>query len=233
MLCRLISLTILLLTIHALVIHTLGNEVNFLEIFLLEVLWLTLLFLERRYKNEARRGLLVLFALYSGYFLPRTLELMPDRFVSGILSVDVIFDNWMFLLIDKSVMLTVKTNRVFIVYNDQPIAEYLIGCSSLRAIPMLVSVASLIPVSWERRILAMIIPSLLVFPTNALRVVAIVLFSKYFGVNMQIAHILLSPFITIVLFSILMEIQDKILRGMLFNYLTVGFETLLQCVFQR
>ncbi len=226
MLTKLASLLILIFTFHALLIHTMANEVDFWEIFLLEALWLILLFTQE-FNDETKRGLLTLFALYSGYFLPRTLELSKGVTLH-LLSIDVFFNNLFFSLIDKNLKMMVVTDKVMIVYGKQFIAEYLIGCSSLRAIPMLISAVLFIPATWRKKIFAMIIPSVLVFPSNAFRVAAIVLFSEYFKVNMWVAHILLSPALTVILVTLLMEIQDRILHGLLFKYITIGFEALLK-----
>lgn len=87
---------LIVLTIHALTIHTMAGELNPLEIVIIEILWLPLLLYSREMNDEERKGLFVLFASYSGYFLPRLLELLPHDLLLMFFLLDVVFNNWIF-----------------------------------------------------------------------------------------------------------------------------------------
>ncbi len=217
----------MIVTLHALTVHTLGGELSYGEIILIEVLWIPILLFSR---TECKRSLYVLFGAFSGYFLPRLLNIVPWSYLQPLLTPDLIVNNLVFKLFGLQARMVYTRHGPFIEVNGIGIVGYLIGCSSLRAIPMIVGM--IIPLSQPlyRRLVAISISSLLVYPFNAIRVALIIEVSKLFSINLEVAHVLLSPLISIVTVSIILWIADFILKGELIERMERGLECLFDCI---
>ncbi|UXD21947.1 hypothetical protein IPA_00065 [Ignicoccus pacificus DSM 13166] len=220
----LFSSILIVLTAHALTIHTMAGELSPLEIIAIEVTWIPILVLTN---ENCRRALWVLFAAFSGYFLPRLLELLPWSILHILFVPDILFNNFFFNLLGLNAKMVTWRGGVGIVMKGVGAVGYLVGCSSLREIPMLVAMALAVPTEWRKRVLASLIASVLVFPTNALRIAVILWAAKAFKWDLLTSHILLSPILTLVLVTALMTLQDVILDKKLFIYLEKG----MRCLF--
>ena len=225
-----LSTTIMLgLTSHAIYVHTLAGELRPSEIVLIEISWIPILLLSKDLKREQRRALLVLFAAFSGYFLPRLLELLPWSILEKLFIPDALFANFVSELLKVPVRIVVSPHyaSAFVIGYNLPAVAYLVGCSTLRSIPMLVALAIAVPGSWKRRVAAAIVGTALSYPANTLRVLSIIEFARIFNVDLEMSHILLSPVLTLLLVYSIMIIQDRILEGKMTEYIENGFEILL------
>ena len=220
-LISIVSLT--LLTIHALAIHTAAGELHPLEVVVIEIAWIPLLFS----KIPCKRSLILLFAAYSGYFLPRLLELLPSKYFNVLIMPDYIFNNLFFNMLNIPAKMVVSGEFIGIEMKGVGVVGYLVGCSSLRGIPMLIALAITIPARWDRKVIASLIPSLLMFPTNAFRISLILLFSSVFHIDVNLSHILLSPTLTLILVYSLLWLQDRIFKGKLFNMLEESMDCII------
>ncbi len=216
---------LLIVTAHALLIHSMAGELNFTEIILIEVLWIPILYYSRG--TDCWRPVLVLFAAFSGYFLPRLLELLPWSILKFLFIPDLLFNNFFFELLHLNAKMVLGKNTAGIITKDIGAVAYLVGCSTLRSIPMLVATAIAIPVEWRKRLLASVVGAALSFPANALRVALILIVARQFHLSMLDAHILMSPILTIVLLSIVLYIQHLILDKKMFDYIENGFDCLI------
>ncbi len=222
---RVSALLLLLLTVHALWVHTNGGELEPWEIFALEVLWLPLLVKCK----ECRRPLLVLFAAYTGYFSPRLLELLPKDLFIRIMMPDVISVNMFLEMVGVPWRLKPVEGIGILVIMKKPVAFYTVGCSSLRAAPLLVLTALAAPGSLKRRILAAALGALLSLPANAIRVWGILAVAEYFHLDFHTAHVLISPLFSIIFVGLVMILQDKVLPGYL-EVIADGVDCLLSCI---
>ncbi len=222
---RVSALLLLLLTAHALWIHTNGGELEPWEIIALEVLWLPLLVKCK----SCRRPLLVLFAAYTGYFSPRLLELLPKDLFIRIMMPDVISVNMFLEMIGVPWRLKPVKDVGILVIMKKPVAFYTVGCSSLRAAPLLVLTALAAPGSLKRRILAAALGALLSLPANAIRVWGILAVAEYFHLDFHTAHVLISPLFSIIFVGLVMVLQDKVLPGYL-DVIADGVDCLFSCI---
>ena len=226
------TMALLGLSTHALYVHTMAGELKPSEIVLIEVLWVPILLLSKDLDKRQRRALVVLFASFSGYFLPRLLELLPWNVLEPLFVPDALFSNafFKFLGVPVEIVVSPQYPQAFVKAEGLPIVAYLVGCSTLRSTPMLVALALSVPVPWKRRVAAAIIATALSYPMNALRVLSIVEFTRTFNVGLQASHILLSPVLTLTLVYLIMIIQDKVLEGKMIEYIEEGLYVLLDYV---
>lgn len=222
-----ISATLLIvLTLHALTVHSLAGELSPWEIVVIELLWTPIIFNMKYFEEEEKVGMLVLFATYSGYFLPRLFEVLPSSMLSVILSFDISIHNSIISFVMPGVKILLKADgNAFISYHNTIVAHYLVGCSGLRLVPMLILMVLPIPSKVIRKLAAILVSVLLAYPLNAIRIVLIVLVYLYVN-NIWIAHLAISPIFTILSLIILMELQDIILDGLLSKYIIIGVESL-------
>ncbi len=223
---RIAALVLLILTAHALWVHTNGGELSPLEIVALEVPWIPILL---KCDDKCKRPLLVLFAAFSGYFLPRLLELLPKDIFILIMMPDVLSVNIFMKIMGVTWHLKPIEGEGILVVTNKPVAFYTIGCSSLRAAPLLALTALAAPGPLRKRILAALIGILLSFPANAIRVWGILAVADYFHLNFHLAHVLISPLFSIIFVGLVMIIQDWVLPGYL-EVIADGLDCLLSCI---
>jgi exosortase/archaeosortase family protein len=203
---RVAAVLLLLLTVHALLVHAEAGELSPWEVVVLEVLWVPILL-----KAPCdRRALLVVFAGYSGYFLPR---LIPPQLFVDLVRPDILFNN--VVLAPLGVKLVEFKDKVVILFNGRPYAFYAVGCSTLRSGPFLALMPLAARGSWKRRLLAAVTGYALSFPFNALRVASIILVGEVFHLGPYAAHIVASPIMSLIVATIIMVVQELILPGYL------------------
>ncbi|ALU12832.1 hypothetical protein EYM_07915 [Ignicoccus islandicus DSM 13165] len=218
------TISLLAITTHALIIHTLGGELEYWEVILIELLWIPILLSSN---SKCKRGLLVLFMAFSGYFLPRLLNLVPWSYLEPLFKPDIFFNDAIFQIIGIKAKMVFTNYGPFIRVENIGLVGYLVGCSSLRAIPMLLAMLVPLTTSISRKLLAAITSILLVYPLNALRVALIIKASEIFSLDLMTSHILLSPLLSIITISLIMWIEDIIVKGELINEIENGFDCLL------
>jgi len=215
---RVSALLLMALTVHALAVHASAGEVDPWEVVLLELLWVPVLL-----KAPCdRRALLVVFAGYSGYFLPRLIP--PDLFVA-LAGADIIFNNA--VLQPLGIRLEAVNGQIVIFLRGEPYAYYAVGCSTLRSGPFLALMPLAARGSWRRRLLAAILGYALSFPFNALRIASIVLLDELVGLGPWAAHLLASPLMSLVVATIIMIVQELVLPGYL-DQMADGVECLIR-----
>ncbi|ABU81622.1 hypothetical protein Igni_0439 [Ignicoccus hospitalis KIN4/I] len=215
---RLSAIALLLLTAHALWVHASAGEVEPLEVVALEALWAPVLL---RAPCD-KRALLVVFAGFSGYFLPR---LIPYDAFLKLAITDVIFNNY--VLRPLGVEMKVTNGEIVIFYDQRPYAVYAVGCSSLRSGAFLALMPLAARGSLGRRLLAAALGYLLSYPFNALRVAAIVVAGEALGADPFLAHLLVSPLASVLIATLIMVVQELVLPGYL-EEVSEGVECLLK-----
>jgi exosortase/archaeosortase family protein len=224
------SFVLIVLTAHALSIHTMASELSPAEIILIELAWVPILLLS---SQNCRRALIVVFLTYSGYFLPRLLELLPWSILKLFFLPDYHFNNLLFETLNINARMLMFPGGAYIIAEGTGPVGYLIGCSSLREIPMLLALVIAVPTSVKKKLLASAIVPLLVFPTNALRIALILVAAKEFRWDVGFSHIVLSPILTLIFVSVIMMIQDIIVDRRLLEYIEKAFLCLLQPLVPR
>ncbi len=220
------TVILLILTAHALWIHTNGGELDPWEVVALEVVWIPIL---AKCNGKCRRPLIVTFAAFSGYFLPRLFELLPVNTFIAIMMPDVISVNWFLKMMGTNWYLLPVKDYGIVVMAGKPVAKYSVGCSSLRAAPLLALTALAAPGPWRRRLLAALIGIILSYPANAIRVWGIIVVAKIFHLSFHLAHVIISPLFSIIFVGLVMVIQDLVLPGYL-DVIADGLDCLFSCI---
>ncbi len=215
---RLAALALLLLTLHALWVHTEAGELSPWEVIALEALWAPILL-----KADCdKRALAVVFAGFSGYFLPR---LIPPELFVRLAYLDVVFNN--VLLGPLGIKFEVVNNAIAMLVHGKLYAFYAVGCSTLRSGPFLALMPLVARGELKKRIAAAVIGYMLSYPLNALRLAAIVMAGEAFRLPPAEAHVLVSPIASIAVALIVMYLQEMILPGYL-EEVAEGVECLLK-----
>jgi len=215
---RIAAVLLMILTLHALLVHAEAGELSPWEVVALEVLWVPILL-----KPPCdRRALLVVFAGYSGYFLPR---LIPPRAFVSLALPDMLFNNAVLSFLGIKLM-KVKDSLV-IFFHEKPYAFYSVGCSTLRSGPFLALMPLAARGSWRRRLLAALLGYALSFPFNALRVASIILVGEALHLGPYAAHLIASPIMSLIVATIIMVLQELVLPGYL-DQVADGVECLIK-----
>jgi len=223
----------MILTAQALYVHIMAGELSAEEIILIEVVWIPLLLLTRDTDRMRRRALLLIFAAYSAYFLPRLLSYLPWDVLRFLFTPDIIFNNMMFRLMHTDWKMIVYSQHQYYgilirgTSKNMPFIPYFIGCSTLRSAPLLAVLPLITPGPLKRRLLATMIGIILSYPLNSIRILSILEFAKVFHVNLVMSHILLSPTITVIALYLVMLIQDRMLNGNMLTLMEEGMVELL------